>query len=211
VQARIATKAPPADYRTIVAGLRSSDQDVAGKSLTDLICYLQPKLAAWLRQQGVRDDNDIRDILQTTWQKVWQSRADVDPSRFCQAWVFRICLHNLVDAGRERSKRHEVCLTDTYRDSLTTDAAEEQLEPCASQSGKRRVLQEAVLAEISRWSEADQRIIWTWVNADGDDWTEHLSLATGKKPSTLRKRLFDLKDRLRKVAALLDGCDRVAC
>lgn len=199
---------PPAavvDYRAIAAALRSSDEHVAERSLTELICHLDPKLAGWLKKQGVRDDNDIRDILQITWLKVWQSRADVISAKFCQAWVFRICLNTLMDAGREKQKRYEVCLTDARRDTLQADALDETLDRRTGRSEKRRVLQDEVLAEISRWSETDQKLLWTWINADGDEWTDKLSLETGKKPATLRKRLFDLKQRLRKFAARLDG------
>jgi len=181
---------------------------VARQSLTDLICHLQPKLAAWLkRRQGVSDDNNIGDILQITWRKVWQSRAELVPAKFCQAWVFRICLNTLIDATREKKTRQEVCLTDARRNSLTTDPPEEPTDSRASQSDKRRVMKGAVLEEIGMWSEMDQKIIWTWVNADGDEWTDELSRETGRTPATLRKRLFDLKKRLRKAAARLDGTD----
>ena len=206
MQNRAETQAPGADYPAIADGLLSSNRAVAEKALTDLISYLHRPLAAWLKQHGVIDDNIRNDILQITWQKVWFSRAAIDPARLRPAWVFRICINALIDFIRDRKKRREVALTDSRSDSLTADVFDEQ-EPCASQQNKRRVLQTAVIEEIRTWPEVDQRIIWAWVNSDSDEWTKQLSQETSKKPATLRKRLFDLKERLRKVAAALNGHD----
>jgi RNA polymerase sigma factor (sigma-70 family) len=200
------TQPPAADYRAIADGLRSSDDRVARRSLTELVCQLHPKLAAWLRQRAVQDD-DIKDILQQTWLNTWQSRADIDPAKFCKAWVFRICLNVLIDAARKKKKQQEVGLTDVHRDSLLAHDPDVPLSSRASQTDRRPLLEGAVLEEISRWPDEDRTILWTWVNADGDGWTDGLAQKTGKRPATLRKRLYDLKERLRKAAARLDDGD----
>jgi DNA-directed RNA polymerase specialized sigma24 family protein len=200
------TQPPATDYRAIADGLRSSDDRVARRSLTELVCQLHPKLAAWLGQRGVQDD-DIKDFLQQTWLNVWQSRANIDPAKFCKAWVFRICHNVLNDAKREKMKQQEVGLTDAHRDSLVTDDRDEPPDSQVSQTDRRRVRQGVILEEMSRWSEEDQTILWTWANAEREGWTDGLTQKTGKNPATLRKRLFDLKERLGRAAAQLDDGD----
>jgi RNA polymerase sigma factor (sigma-70 family) len=154
--------------REIALGLRSSNDDTARAALTKLVMDLDPKLHRWLKRT-IADENEIADLLQETWKRAWRRRATVDPNRFCDAWAYRICRNVMIDHVFAKARRAEV--GSKALDGRSDPAAEDPSSYGDEAQEDTSDLLQRFLDEISKLPEEDQRIVWDWARAKGDEWT----------------------------------------
>ena len=65
--------------------------------------------------KSIRNEEDAKDIVQSSFEKLWRSRKEVD-NKTCKSYLFTVAYHNLIDFLR-KSKR--VDLKDEFKESAS--------------------------------------------------------------------------------------------
>ena len=95
-----------------------TDEEVVAMSLRQreffgiLIERYQDKLARYVRRLGVRSEDDVADVLQETFIKVYRNLNEFDSSFSFSSWVYRIAHNETMSWHRKRSVRPEGYLID---------------------------------------------------------------------------------------------------
>ncbi|MBA4166858.1 MAG: RNA polymerase sigma factor [Chitinophagaceae bacterium] len=85
--------------------------------------------------KNLRNTEDARDVVQTAFEKMWTSRAAVDPSR-CKSFLFTVAYHQMIDHLR-RGKQ------------VMSEEAGEQVAVYNSQSGHLKKILEKALGRLN--------------------------------------------------------------
>lgn len=94
---------------------------VAGdeRALADAYGTLGPMVLSYLRRLVGPDAAE--DVLQRTFNEVWDSRHRYDPQRPLEAWVLHIARQRAIDQLRRRSRSRTVLALDDLRDVAGED------------------------------------------------------------------------------------------
>jgi RNA polymerase sigma factor (sigma-70 family) len=182
------TPVPPADELLQLAdGLKQGDV----RALEAVIRTLGPKIAAGLaRRHPTLRAEDIEDVLSVASHRLWESRAQYDPSRgSLAAWFFVIADNAAKDVVRKASRRLE-----QPADVAQLPAPTARPENAAGESA-RQELHDILFA----LPPLDHRIISAYAHTGGEGaWAADLSRELGMRAGTIRVRCQRIKDRIRK-------------
>ena len=149
-------------FRRIAEGLRNTDDEQAKPNLEQLVRVLHDQIQRYLLSTGMQP-NDVEDILQETWMKVWQKRRSIDPAKRVRAWVFKIAVNSAYDLLRLRNRD----LT-FYKDELVREVI----------AGKRETVHvsdsmeehEQIRRVFHTLNDREQRVLSAFCDAEGNDW-----------------------------------------
>jgi len=94
-------------------GRQKTDEELALMSRTQreffgmLIERYDERLARYIRRLGVRDEDDIADVLQEIFIKVYRNLNEFDTSLSFSSWIYRIAHNEAVSFFRKKSVRPE--------------------------------------------------------------------------------------------------------
>lgn len=71
------------------------------------------RLFRYARRISFSTDEDIEDILQETFLKVYRNLNDYDDRLTFSTWIYHICRNTVIDAIRKKSSRPEIAPIDT--------------------------------------------------------------------------------------------------
>ena len=71
------------------------------------------RLFRYARRISFSTDEDIEDILQETFLKVYRNLNDYDNRLTFSTWIYHICRNTVIDAIRKKSSRPEIAPIDT--------------------------------------------------------------------------------------------------
>ena len=83
--------------------LEGTDNDLFGDYLYEIVSNNIYKMTAKFR--SVISKDDILDLIQDVWLKVFNKRDKYDPTGNFEGWVYRICLHAVYDFADKNNKR----------------------------------------------------------------------------------------------------------
>lgn len=103
---------------------RISDEELIQQARADkealglLIERYESSLLRYIRRLGVRDEDDMVDILQNTFIKVYRNLNEFDTSLRFSSWIYRIAHNETMSWFRKRHVRPEGHLVDNSDDVL---------------------------------------------------------------------------------------------
>ncbi len=156
----------------------------------------------------VRQRNDVEDIAQQVFAKVYFSLAKFDFRSSLITWIYKITVNECYDYLRKRKVRKLVNESDLSEDEVRRV---ENTEPSLGRSP----LMDAVLAKrdyivrlLSRVSE-EERMLLMMKEVEGHS-VEELAEMTGMNENTIKVKLFRARQKLVKAAQRLDRLPSVA-
>ena len=150
----------------------------------------------------VRQRNDVEDIAQQVFAKVYVSIRNFDFRSSLITWIYKITVNECFDYLRKRKVRKLV-----YESDLSEDEARrvENSEPQANRPEAadvglaRRDFVVKLLAKVS----AEERMLLMMKEVEGYS-VEELSLQTGMNENTIKVKLFRARQKLVRAASRLD-------
>lgn len=79
------------------------DDDQLREELTEIVSCLRPVISSQLGNLATEDD--VADVIQSTWESAWRSRHGFDPARgTLHAWVVTIARYRAIDRFNEKMR-----------------------------------------------------------------------------------------------------------
>jgi len=119
-----------------VANLELADAELVRLSLADpdkfsyIINRYQDKLGRYLRRLGARNEEDIQDLLQDIFLKVYLNLNDFDQNLKFSSWIYRIAHNQVISNFRKKQVRpeaHSFPIDSVGFDILADDVAIDKL------------------------------------------------------------------------------------
>jgi len=152
--------------------------------------------------QSVRQRNDVEDIAQQVFAKVYLSIRNFDFRSSLITWIYKITVNECFDYLRKKKVRKLVYESDLSEDEVrrveNADPAVDR-QPAADQTLARR---DYVLKLLSRVSE-EERMLLMMKEVEGYS-VEELASQTGMNENTIKVKLFRARQKLVKAAQRLD-------
>lgn len=150
----------------------------------------------------VRQRNDVEDIAQQVFAKVYLSLRNFDFRSSLITWIYKITVNECFDYLRKRKVRRLVYESDLSEDEVrrveNTDPAVERQMPADSSLAQR----DYVLKLLTRVSE-EERMLLILKEVEGYS-VEELAVRTGMNENTVKVKLFRARQKLVKAAQRLD-------
>jgi RNA polymerase sigma-70 factor (ECF subfamily) len=150
----------------------------------------------------VRQRNDVEDIAQQVFAKVYLSLRNFDFRSSLITWIYKITVNECFDYLRKRKVRRLVYESDLSEDEVrrveNTDPAIEKQIPADSSLAQR----DYVLKLLARVSE-EERMLLILKEVEGFS-VEELAAKTGMNENTVKVKLFRARQKLVKAAQRLD-------
>ena len=150
----------------------------------------------------VRQRNDVEDIAQQVFAKVYLSLRNFDFRSSLITWIYKITVNECFDYLRKRKVRRLVYESDLSEEEVrrveNTDPAVERQIPADSSLAQR----DYVLKLLTRVSE-DERMLLILKDVEGYS-VEELATRTGMNENTVKVKLFRARQKLVKAAQRLD-------
>ena len=150
----------------------------------------------------VRQRNDVEDIAQQVFAKVYLSLKSFDFRSSLITWIYKITVNECFDYLRKRKVRRLVYESDLSEDEVrrveNTDPAIERQVPADSSLAQR----DYVLKLLTRVSE-EERMLLILKEVEGYS-VEELAARTGMNENTVKVKLFRARQKLVKAAQRLD-------
>lgn len=80
------------------------------QAFAELITRYEKKLAGYIRKRSHATEDDIKDILQNVFLKIYKNMYDFDTSLSFSSWVYRICHNEMIDWYRREKVRSTLSL-----------------------------------------------------------------------------------------------------
>lgn len=174
-----------------------TDEELVGLSLEnkryfgELVTRYERKLGAYVRRLGQLPDEDVEDLLQNIFIKVYQNLNDFDRGLSFNSWIYRIAHNETMSffrARRVRPQGHQVQMTSEAFANIASDLNVER-------ESALRHDEEIVRGCISELPEQYREIV---VLKYFEDKSYHeLSDILALPPGTVATRLNRAKERLR--------------
>lgn len=150
----------------------------------------------------VRQRNDVEDIAQQVFAKVYLSLKNFDFRSSLITWIYKITVNECFDYLRKRKVRRLVYESDLSEEEVrrveNSDPAIERQAPADSSLAQR----DYVLKLLTRVSE-EERILLILKEVEGYS-VEELAARTGMNENTVKVKLFRARQKLVKAAQRLD-------
>jgi RNA polymerase sigma-70 factor (ECF subfamily) len=150
----------------------------------------------------VRQRNDVEDIAQQVFAKVYLSLRSFDFRSSLITWIYKITVNECFDYLRKRKVRRLVYESDLSEDEVrrveNTDPAIERQIPADASLAQR----DYVLKLLTRVSE-EERMLLILKEVEGFS-VEELAAKTGMNENTVKVKLFRARQKLVKAAQRLD-------
>ena len=150
----------------------------------------------------VRHRNDVEDIAQQVFAKVYLSLRNFDFRSSLITWIYKITVNECFDYLRKRKVRRLVYESDLSEDEVrrveNTDPAVERQVPADSSLAQR----DYVVKLLTRVSE-EERMLLILKEVEGYS-VEELATRTGMNENTVKVKLFRARQKLVKAAQRLD-------
>ena len=150
----------------------------------------------------VRQRNDVEDIAQQVFAKVYLSLRNFDFRSSLITWIYKITVNECFDYLRKRKVRRLVYESDLSEEEVrrveNTDPAIERQMPADSSLAQR----DYVLKLLTRVSE-EERMLLILKEVEGFS-VEELAIKTGMNENTVKVKLFRARQKLVKAAQRLD-------
>ena len=150
----------------------------------------------------VRQRNDVEDIAQQVFAKVYLSLRNFDFRSSLITWIYKITVNECFDYLRKRKVRRLVYESDLSEDEVrrveNSDPAVERQIPADSSLAQR----DYVLKLLTRVSE-EERMLLILKEVEGFS-VEELAAKTGMNENTVKVKLFRARQKLVKAAQRLD-------
>lgn len=150
----------------------------------------------------VRQRNDVEDIAQQVFAKVYLSLRSFDFRSSLITWIYKITVNECFDYLRKRKVRRLVYESDLSEDEVrrveNTDPAVERQIPADASLAQR----DYVLKLLTRVSE-EERMLLILKEVEGFS-VEELAEKTGMNENTVKVKLFRARQKLVKAAQRLD-------
>jgi RNA polymerase sigma-70 factor (ECF subfamily) len=97
----------------IATNLELEDSELVRLSLDDpdkfsyIINRYQEKLARYLRRLGVRNEEDVKDLLQDIFLKVYLNLNEFDQALKFSSWIYRVAHNQAINSYRKKQVRPE--------------------------------------------------------------------------------------------------------
>lgn len=111
-----------------------TDEDLAKKSVEDtvyfgeLVTRYEPVLFRYVRRRSSASKEDIEDILQNSFIKMYRNINDFDTSLRFSSWAYRICHNELIDWYRKQKRSPEIMVSSNDEDIFTNIAGDMNIE-----------------------------------------------------------------------------------
>jgi len=150
----------------------------------------------------VRQRNDVEDIAQQVFAKVYLSIKSFDFRSSLITWIYKITVNECFDYLRKRKVRKLVYESDLSEDEVrrveNTEPSVDRTAPADSSLAQR----DYVLKLLSRVSE-EERMLLMLKEVDGYS-VEELAVRTGMNENTIKVKLFRARQKLVKAAQRLE-------
>jgi RNA polymerase sigma-70 factor, ECF subfamily len=150
----------------------------------------------------VRQRNDVEDIAQQVFAKVYLSLKSFDFRSSLITWIYKITVNECFDYLRKRKVRRLVYESDLSEDEVrrveNTEPATDRQTPADSSLAQR----DYVLKLLTRVSE-EERMLLMLKEVEGYS-VEELAERTGMNENTIKVKLFRARQKLIKAAQRLD-------
>jgi RNA polymerase sigma-70 factor, ECF subfamily len=150
----------------------------------------------------VRQRNDVEDIAQQVFAKVYLSLRSFDFRSSLITWIYKITVNECFDYLRKRKVRRLVYESDLSEDEVrrveNTEPATDRQAPADSSLAQR----DYVLKLLTRVSE-EERMLLMLKEVEGYS-VEELAERTGMNENTIKVKLFRARQKLVKAAQRLD-------
>jgi RNA polymerase sigma-70 factor, ECF subfamily len=150
----------------------------------------------------VRHRNDVEDIAQQVFAKVYLSLKNFDFRSSLITWIYKITVNECFDYLRKRKVRKLVYESDLSEDEVrrveNTEPSVNRQEPADSGLARR----DYVLKLLTRVSE-EERMLLMLKEVEGYS-VEELAAQTGMNENTIKVKLFRARQKLVKAAQRLD-------
>ncbi|HEY7388250.1 MAG TPA: sigma-70 family RNA polymerase sigma factor [Bryobacteraceae bacterium] len=150
----------------------------------------------------VRQRNDVEDIAQQVFAKVYLSLKSFDFRSSLITWIYKITVNECFDYLRKRKVRRLVYESDLSEDEVrrveNTEPATDRQTPADSSLAQR----DYVLKLLTRVSE-EERMLLMLKEVEGYS-VEELAERTGMNENTIKVKLFRARQKLVKAAQRLD-------
>ena len=150
----------------------------------------------------VRQRNDVEDIAQQVFAKVYLSLKNFDFRSSLITWIYKITVNECFDYLRKRKVRRLVYESDLSEDEVrrveNTEPATDRQAPADSTLAQR----DYILKLLTRVSE-EERMLLMLKEVEGYS-VEELAARTGMNENTIKVKLFRARQKLVKAAQRLD-------
>src|SRR5581483_8348238 len=198
---RIAAK-PKVDYESTAEGalVRKAQAGDEG-AFREIVERYQSKVFSII-YGVVRHRNDVEDIAQQVFAKVYLSLKNFDFRSSLITWIYKITVNECFDYLRKRKVRKLVYESDLSEDEVrrveNSEPANDRQSPADSDLARR----DYVLKLLSRVSE-EERMLLMMKEVEGFS-VEELAEKTGMNENTIKVKLFRARQKLVKAAQRLD-------
>lgn len=109
-----------------------SDEEVVTMTLKEkaffshIVLRYEDKLASYVRRLGVRNEEDMKDVLQDIFIKVYKNLNGFDTSLSFSSWIYRIAHNEAISWYRKKNVRPEGHLVDSGEDILQIISSSEE-------------------------------------------------------------------------------------
>ncbi len=93
----------------------------------EIISNYQPALSRYIRRLGCRDDEDVDDVLQEIFLKVYINLNQYNPSLSFSSWIYRITHNETVSYFRQKKVRPALVSSDEAKKFLDNLASDEDI------------------------------------------------------------------------------------
>src|SRR4051812_15110229 len=84
-----------------------------------------PKLTHYIRRRSLATSDDIEDLLQNIFIKVYRNINEYDTSLLFSSWIYRIAHNEMIDWYRKEKRRSTLSLDDEAQDIVSKLFTEE--------------------------------------------------------------------------------------
>ena len=156
----------------------------------------------------VRQRNDVEDIAQQVFAKIYVSVRNFDFRSSLITWIYKITVNECFDYLRKRKVRKLVYESDMSEDEVrrveNTEPSVDRTAPADSTLAQR----DYVLKLLSRVSE-EERMLLMLKEVEGYS-VEELAARTGMNENTIKVKLFRARQKLVKAASRLERAPNLA-
>ncbi|MDB5188501.1 MAG: subfamily polymerase sigma factor, polymerase sigma-70 factor, subfamily [Candidatus Nomurabacteria bacterium] len=86
-----------------------------------------PKLTRYIRRRSLATSDDIEDLLQNIFIKVYRNLNDYDTTLLFSSWIYRIAHNEMIDWYRREKRRATLSLDDDAQDIVTKLMSDDDL------------------------------------------------------------------------------------
>src|ERR1017187_1643685 len=150
----------------------------------------------------VRQRNDVEDIAQQVFAKVYLSVKSFDFRSSLITWIYKITVNECFDYLRKRKVRKLVYESDMSEDEVRRV---ENSEPAVDRQipMDKSLARRAYPVKLLGRGSAEGRLLWTMKEVEGFS-VEELAARTGMNENTIKVKLFRARQKLVKAAQRLD-------